>query len=46
VLSLETEHWRKTATLHDPDHCTGCSDCAVICPFHAITMRKLKPARG
>jgi ferredoxin len=39
LLSLETEHWKKTARLHDAPRCTGCSDCAMVCPFRAIVMR-------
>jgi Fe-S-cluster-containing hydrogenase component 2 len=40
VLSLEVVQWKKRSTLNDAQRCTGCSDCAVVCPFHAITMRK------
>jgi MinD superfamily P-loop ATPase len=39
LLSLEVLHWRKSAVLHAPECCTGCTACAVICPFRAITMR-------
>ncbi|MDP2407241.1 4Fe-4S dicluster domain-containing protein [Hydrogenophaga sp.] len=38
VLSLEVEHWQKSAQLHDAPGCTGCAKCAVKCPFDAITM--------
>ncbi len=41
VLSLETgPGWRKTAVLHGHDGCTGCSLCALKCPFNAIEMRR------
>ena len=41
VLSLETRpDWRKTARLHGHDGCTGCSLCALRCPFDAITMKR------
>lgn len=40
VLSLETENWKKTASLHDEPGCTGCALCAVKCPFGAITVRR------
>lgn len=39
LLSLEAVRWKKTAVLHDAPRCTGCSDCAVACPFRAIVMR-------
>jgi len=39
VLSLETgADWRKAAVLHQPEGCTGCSVCALRCPFDAIAM--------
>jgi ferredoxin len=38
VLSLETIHWQKFATLHDAPACTGCALCSVKCPFDAIAM--------
>ncbi|MCK9686305.1 ATP-binding protein [Scleromatobacter humisilvae] len=41
VLSLETRaDWRKAAVLHAGADCTGCSLCALRCPFQAITMRR------
>ena len=41
VLSLETQpNWRKAAVLHGRDECTGCSLCAVRCPFDAIEMHR------
>ena len=41
VLSLETRaDWRKSAVLHARADCTGCSLCALRCPFQAITMRR------
>ena len=41
VLSLETRpDWRKAALLHGRDGCTGCSLCALRCPFDAITMKR------
>jgi Fe-S-cluster-containing hydrogenase component 2 len=46
VLSLETVRWDKFAALHDPQRCTGCSLCAVVCPFRAITMRAATDAQG
>jgi ferredoxin len=44
LLSLEVVDWKKFAVLHEPDPCTGCSLCAVRCPFDAIEM--LEPATG
>ena len=44
LLSLEVVRWKKYSVLHDADRCTSCNACAVICPFHAITMRT--PRRG
>lgn len=46
VLSLQTQGWRKFATLHDDAGCTGCADCLRICPFRAIRMlrREAGPA--
>jgi ferredoxin len=39
VLSLETTpDWRKSALLHERGGCTGCSLCALRCPFDAIEM--------
>jgi len=26
--------------LHQPEGCTGCSQCAVVCPFDAIQMQE------
>jgi Fe-S-cluster-containing hydrogenase component 2 len=43
LLSLEVERWVKSAVLHGAEHCTGCSACAVACPFHAIAMRRPAP---
>ena len=41
VLSLETmPDWRKSAVLHDRGGCTGCSLCALKCPFDAIEMAR------
>ena len=40
LLSLEVVQWRMSSVLHDAERCTGCSDCAVTCPFRVITMRK------
>ena len=40
VLSLETTNWRKSAVLHDRAGCTGCSLCALKCPFDAIAMTR------
>jgi formate hydrogenlyase subunit 6/NADH:ubiquinone oxidoreductase subunit I len=45
LLSLEVANYRKTAVL-DSDGlvaCTGCSRCAVVCPFSAIRMRPAPP---
>ena len=36
--------WRKSAVLHGAADCTGCSLCAVRCPFAAISMRR--PSAG
>jgi NAD-dependent dihydropyrimidine dehydrogenase PreA subunit len=45
VLSLETlADWRKSAVLHAPVDCTGCSLCALRCPFDAITMHRAGPS--
>lgn len=40
ALSLQTQGWKKFATLHNATGCTGCADCLRICPFHAIRMLK------
>jgi Fe-S-cluster-containing hydrogenase component 2 len=43
LLSLERQGWKKFSVLSDADACTGCSKCAVRCPFDVITMRKAAP---
>lgn len=45
LLSLQAIGWEKVAVLHDAPVCTGCAACAVICPFHAITMQRPADAR-
>ncbi len=29
-----------------PDRCTGCAQCAVVCPFNAIDMVRVAPRSG
>ncbi|APW37343.1 hypothetical protein RD110_09170 [Rhodoferax koreense] len=39
LLSLERQGWEKFSVLSNADACTGCTKCAVRCPFGAITMQ-------
>ena len=38
LFAFETQHWKKTSVLQDPEHCTGCGTCVARCPTGAVQM--------
>ncbi len=43
LLSLEVQHWKKSAVLSGPERCTGCNLCVLRCPFDAISLHRPAP---